>query len=169
MKHHRKRGRRGRRRGFRADVHSTDVAAAVDLAAPPLAAAALAPPNGAAPHVPEPQNLDAMVSALLEAEAHAAEAQAQADAQVKALEIPVPAEAPAGLEPLAEEPGQDGAERAAHVHRRSSRPRPHLAPVRTHQRLVYLAGGIMAAILVVAVLSWLEWWDLSPISLPAPE
>ena len=205
MKHHRKRGRRGRRRGSYAhvqaghaptpgassvatvatsDVHAVDVhpvdvhtvearsanVPAADLAAPPLAAAALAPPNGAAPHADESPNLDAMVSALLAAEAHAAEAQAQAqaEAQVAALEIPVPAAAPAGLEPL-EEAGPHGAERAAHVHRRSSIPRTRLTRARSHQRLIYLVAGIMVAILVVAVLSWMEWWDLSPVSLPAPE
>jgi hypothetical protein len=153
-----------------AEARSADVPAAVDLAAP-LAAAALATPNGAAPYADAPPNLDAMVSALLAAEAHAAaaQAQAQAEAQVAALEIPVPAPVPAGLEPLEEEAGQGAAEHAPHVHRRSSIRRIRLTPSRTRHRLVYLAAGIMAAIFVVAVLSWMEWWDLSAVSLPDPE
>jgi hypothetical protein len=73
-----------------------------------------------------------------------------------------------GLEPP-EEAGPREAERAAHVHRRSSIPRTHLRPARSHQRLVYLLAGIIVAILVVAVLSWMEWWDLSAVSLPDPE
>ena len=179
MRHHRKRGRRARRRGFHGRAQAGGVAPPADGTLATVAVAvpsrAAAPVNGGPAHAPEPPNLDAMVSALLEAEAHAAEAQAralaEAQAHVEALELPVKAEMPLVAEDVVrEDEAEDPAGRAAHLRRRSGIPRTHVTPARTRQRLVYLAAGIVVAVLVITVLSWMEWWDLAPVSLlPAPE
>jgi len=90
---------------------------------------------------------------------------------VEALELPVKAEMPLVAEDVVrEDEAEDPAGRAAHLRRRSGIPRTHVTPARTRQRLVYLAAGIVVAVLVITVLSWMEWWDLAPVSLlPAPE
>ncbi len=176
MKHHRKRGR-ARRKRLHARVHggpaSTSGAAAQADAATPDLAGAVAPPNGATSYGDEAPNLDAMVSALLaEAQATEAQAQAAAEAQARALEVPVPAEAPLGEQGESEEPREERHEEvghAPHARHRTAIARTHATPVRTRQRLVYLLAGITVAVLVIAVLSWMEWWDLTPVSLPDPQ
>ncbi len=176
MKHHRKRGRRVRRRGFRGRAQAGAPAAGGGGALGSVAVSERpeGPADDAVAHPPEPPNLDAMVSALLEAEAHAAEekahALAEAQAHMEALEVRMTAEAPA----IAEDEAADGEAEDDHgharAHRRSVINRAHTTPVRTRQRIVYVGAGIVVVVLVIAVLSWMEWWDLSAVSLlPAPQ
>jgi hypothetical protein len=178
MKHHRRRGRRARRKGFhgRAQVGGPPAGAGHPLESV-VAERPPAPVDGGVVHSPESPILDDMVSALLEAEAHAAEekalALAEAQAHIEALAVPVVTEAPviAG-----DEAGETGAEIEAEDHdafpararRRSVIKRTHVTAVRSRQRLVYVAAGIVVAVLVIAVLSWMEWWDLSSVSLLPP-
>src|SRR5262245_32805418 len=114
MKHHRKRVRRARRRGFRGRPQgsaasrggATFSVAASEKPRGPLTGSARSVPGGAVPA--EPPNLDAMVSALLEAEAEAAEAEAhaiaEASAHVEALGLPVLPEMPGEPEAAGGEP-----------------------------------------------------------------
>jgi hypothetical protein len=148
MRHHRKRGRRDRKKALR-QASSTPVKGAT---------------------APEPPNLDAMVSALLEAEAHAAEAQAQAlaetQAHVEALRV-VPVALAAGEDSAdsTAEPVRTPEQEAVRARHRSVIDRPHTSPAQTRRRVVYVTAGLVVTVLVVTVLSWMEWWDLSAVSL----
>ena len=92
---------------------------------------------------------------------------------MEALEVRATWEAPSIAEDEAPSDGEvhaEDREARARAHRRSVIDRPHITPVQARQRLVYLGAGIVVAVLVIAVLGWMEWWDLSAVSLlPAPQ